>query len=199
MGTGAEMSGDAEPRVARSDVTRRALYATFFKIGISGFGGVGAWARRVIVEERGWLDDREYADVLALCQVLPGPNVGNVAVTIGDRFHGAIGSLLALGGLMTGPVAIILILAGLYDRFGAVPSVNGAIGGVAAAAAGLSIGTALKMIERLRPTAEVLLVGVLAFVSVEVLRWPLLPVLLTLAPLSIALAWRRRRARWAAR
>ncbi|MDP8922767.1 MAG: chromate transporter [Chloroflexota bacterium] len=188
------MSADLEIEAARPDVTRLALYATFFKIGISGFGGVGPWARRVIVEEREWLDDREYADVLALCQVLPGPNVGNVAVTIGDRFHGALGSALALGGLMSGPVAIVLVLAILYDRFGSLPVVDGAIGGVAAAAAGLVIGTALKIIGKLKPTADAIMIGLLAFVAVGLLRWPLLPVVLTLAPLSIAAAWRRRRA-----
>ena len=192
------MSAGAGMAAATPEVTRLALFATFCKIGISGFGGVGPWARRVIVEERAWLDDREYADVLALCQVLPGPNVGNVAVTIGDRFHGALGSALALGGLMTGPLAIILVLAALYDRFGSLPPINAAIGGVAAAAAGLVIGTAFKMIGQLKPTADAYLIGVLAFVVVGLLRWPLLPVMLTLAPLSIALAWRRRRWRPAA-
>ena len=192
------MSADPELAAARPHVTRLALYATFFKIGISGFGGVGPWARRVIVEERGWLDDREYANVLALCQVLPGPNVGNVAVTIGDRFHGALGSVLALGGLMTGPLTIILVMAGLYDQFGSLPPVNRAIGGVAAAAAGLAIGTALKMIGKLEATVDAILIGVLAFVSVGLLHWPLVPVILTLAPLSIGAAWRRRRARPAA-
>ena len=192
------MSVAPERPAAHPDVTRLALYSTFFKIGVSGFGGVGPWARRVIVEEREWLDDREYADVLALCQVLPGPNVGNVAVTIGDRFHGALGSALALGGLMTGPLAIILVLAVLYDRFGSLPPVNAAIGGVAAAAAGLVIGTAFKMIGKLRASTDAILIGVLAFVAVGLLRWPLLPVVLTLAPLSIAAAWRRRRLRLSA-
>ena len=193
------MSAGAGMAAAAPDVTRLALFATFFKIGISGFGGVGAWARRVIVEERGWLDDREYANVIALCQVLPGPNVGNMAVTIGDRFHGAVGSVLALSGLMAGPVAIILVLAGLYDRFGDLPTVHSAIGGVASAAAGLAIGTAFKMIGRLRPPVEAILVGLLAFAMVGLLHWPLVPVMLGLAPASIvAAAWRRRARRAAA-
>ena len=187
------MSANLDVETTRPVVTRRALYLTFFKIGISGFGGVGPWARRVIVEERGWLDDREYADVLALCQVLPGPNVGNVAVTIGDRFQGALGSALALSGLLTGPILVILVLAGLYDRFGSLPPVNAAIGGVAAAAAGLAIGTALKMIGKLEPTADAIVIGLAAFVAVGLLHWPLVPVILTLTPLSIAAAWHRRR------
>ena len=182
------MSAAPETAATRPEVTRLALYATFFKIGISGFGGVGPWARRVIVEERELLDDREYADVLALCQVLPGPNVGNVAVTIGDRFHGALGSALALGGLMTGPLLVILVLAALYDQFGSLPPVNRAIGGVAAAAAGLAIGTAFKMIGKLRPTADAIAIGGLAFVAVGLLRWPLVPVILSLAPLSVLAA-----------
>ena len=84
--------------------TKLALFLTFLKIGVCGFGGVGPWARRIIVEDRRWMDDRGYAEILTVCQVLPGPNVGNVSVVIGDRFHGVLGSTIALVGLMTAPV-----------------------------------------------------------------------------------------------
>ena len=86
------MDASALARRGRVTPTRLGLFLTFARIGICGFGGVGPWARRIIVEDCGWLDEREYAEVLGLCQVLPGPNVGNVAVCIGDRFHGALGS-----------------------------------------------------------------------------------------------------------
>jgi len=172
--------------------TRLGLFLTFMKVGVLGFGGVGPWARRIVVEERGWLDERGYAELLAVCQVLPGPNVGNVSVFIGDRFHGALGSIICLCGLMSGPFTILLIVGFLYDRLGDVPAVDGAIGGVAAAAAGLFLGTALKMIERLKLSAVGLTILGCAFVAVGLLRWPLTAVILTLAPVSIVFAWRSR-------
>ena len=172
--------------------TRLALFLTFAQIGVSGFGGVGPWARRIIVEERGWLDDRAYAELLTLCAVLPGPNVGNVSVMIGDRFYGLLGSVLAFVGLMSGPVLILLGLGLLYGRLGGVPAVDGAIGGVAAAAAGLFIGTALKMAQRLRLSVPAVAILGCAFVGVGLLRWSLLPVVIALAPISIVLAWRPR-------
>ena len=172
--------------------TRVGLFLTFVKIGLCGFGGVGPWARRIIVEDRRWLDDRQYAELLSFCQVVPGPNVGNVSVMIGDRFHGLIGSVLALAGLMSGPLAIMFGLGLLYESLGTVPAVDGAIGGVAAAAAGLFIGTALKMAERLKLSVAALAILGCAFVGVGLLRWPLFWVVLALAPLSVVLAWRSR-------
>ncbi|MFN8632750.1 MAG: chromate transporter [Chloroflexota bacterium] len=175
---------------AQAEPTRLGLFLTFFQIGICGFGGVGPWARRIIVEERGWLDDRQYAELLGLCQVLPGPNVGNVSVMVGDRFYGLAGSILAFTGLMSGPMSILFVLAYLYDRFGELAYVNAAIGGVAAAAAGLFLGTALKIAERLKLTAPALALTATAFVAVGLLHWPLIYVVLALAPVGILLAWR---------
>ena len=172
--------------------TKLRLYLGFFKIGVCAFGGVGPWARRVIVDEERWLTEREYAELLGLAQVLPGPNVGNVSVFIGDRFHGLIGSVLALSGLMSGPVITLLILAHLYDQFGAIPAIDGAIGGVAAAAAGLFLGTALKMAERLKLSLPALAVLGTGFVAIGLLRLPLFWVMAILAPISIGLAWRLR-------
>lgn len=168
------------------------LYFGFFKIGAFAFGGVGPLARQVIVEEEGWLTEREYAELLGLGQVLPGPNVGNVSIFIGDRFHGLVGSMLALAGLMSAPLLTLLVLAHLYDQFGAIPAIDGAIGGVAAAAAGLFLGTALKMAERLKLSLPALAVLATAFVAIGLFRWPLTTVVLALAPVSIALAWRLR-------
>lgn len=179
----------AEPRIVPS---RRELFLTFVRIGICGFGGVGPWARRIIVEDRGWLDDREYAELLGLCSVLPGPNVGNVSTMIGDRFYGLLGSVLAVTGLMSGPLVVSLLLGLLYERLGTIPAIDGAIGGVAAAAAGLFLGTAFRILERLRLPLPALTILACAFLGVGMLRWPLLLVVAVLAPISIALAWRIR-------
>jgi chromate transporter len=174
----------------RATPTRSELFLTFAKLGLCGFGGVGPWARRVIVEDKDWLDEREYAELLGLCQILPGPNVGNVSVCLGDRYHGPVGSLLALGGLLAGPMFVLLCLGIAYDHFGQLPLVHSAIGGIAAGAAGLFVGTALRMVERLRLNWIAVLIMCCAFVGIGIMQWPLVTVVLTLAPISLIISWR---------
>ena len=91
--------------------TRADLFLTYGKIGLIGFGGINAWARRVLVEEKRWLTEQEYAETLGLGQVLPGPNALNAAIMVGDRFHGAVGSLLASCSMFGGPLIILMGLA----------------------------------------------------------------------------------------
>src|SRR5438045_8770365 len=82
-------------RLTPSPIARATLFAAFLKIGLLGFGGVMPWARRVLVEEHAWLNDREFAELLGMCQVLPGPNAVNLAVILGCRWPCAAGSLPA--------------------------------------------------------------------------------------------------------
>ncbi len=179
---------DASPLVIP---TRSALFLGYLKIGLLGFGGVAAWARRVIVEERRWLSERDYAEVLGMGQILPGPNVGNAAVMIGRRFHGLSGALLATSGIYFAPLCILIALSILYENFGQDPGVASAMQGIAAGAAGMVVGTALKMAERLKLTVEALAVLALAVVAAAWLRLSLPLVVLVLAPVSIALSlWR---------
>ena len=166
--------------------TRRDLFLGYLKIGLFGFGGVAAWARRVIVEERRWLTEREYAEVLGLGQVLPGPNVGNAAVMIGRRFHGLPGALLATAGIYCAPLLILIALSLLYDRFGQRPEVAPAMAGIAAAAAGMVIGTAAKMVGKLKLAPEAIVLLLLATAAAAWGRVSLPLVVLVLAPLSIA-------------
>lgn len=170
---------------------KAALFLGYAKIGLLGFGGVAAWARRVIVEERKWLSERDYAEVLGLGQILPGPNVGNAAVMIGRRFHGLAGALLATSGLYIGPLAILIALSVFYDLYGTTPGVAPFMQGVAAAAAGMVIGTAIKMGEKLRAPPELIVVGLLAIAGAAFLRLPLPIVVVVLAPLGVWLSLRR--------
>jgi len=176
------------------EISRTELFLGFLKIGLLGFGGIAPWARHVIVEERGWVSDKDYAAVLGIGQVLPGPNTMNMAVMLGDRFQGTAGAVLSLLGLMAMPLLILVGLATLYARFAAVPWVGAAVGGAASGAAGLVIGTALKMIRNIRPTPMAWLFGLLAFVAIGVLQLPLVAVVVVLVPLSIAAAALERRA-----
>ncbi|MDP3440180.1 MAG: chromate transporter, partial [Azonexus sp.] len=53
----------------------KALFLGFSSVGLSGFGGVLPFARRMLVEERCWMTAEEFNAQLGLCQFLPGPNV----------------------------------------------------------------------------------------------------------------------------
>ena len=99
-----------------SEISRTELFLGFLKIGLLGFGGVAPWARYVIVEDRRWLDEREYASILGIGQVLPGPNTVNSAIIIGDRFKGIGGAISAVLGMLCMPIAILIGIAVVYDR-----------------------------------------------------------------------------------
>jgi chromate transporter len=158
------------------------LFLGFLKIGLLGFSGVGPWARHVIVEERRWLTDKELAEVLGVGQMLPGPNTMNAAVIIGERFQGVPGVVSSLLGMMAMPLAIVTALAAVYDRFASIPEVRVSLIGAAAAAAGLVLGTALKMIRNIKLAPMAFVVVALGFASIAVFGWPLVP-----APVAIVL------------
>ena len=174
-------------------VTRRALFLGFLEIGLSGFGGVLPWARRVLVERRRWLSESEFVEVLSLGQTLPGPNVINASIVIGARFHGAAGSVIAVAGLLLAPLVIVLLLASLYTHYGHLDAIRRVFTGVAAAAAGLVLATGIKMTITLPRTWSVMLIFALSFVGAGVMHYPLFPVLAIVVPLSILFAWKQRR------
>jgi chromate transporter len=170
------------------------LFLAFFKITLSGFGGTLPWTRRMFVEQKRWMTAEEFNDVYALCQFLPGPNIVNLTAVFGSRMRGSTGALAAWAGFLLLPFCLMIAAGVLYGRFGDVDAVRRVLGGVAPAAAGLVVATAAKMAAPLfrtfGPAPFVLLATALA---IGVLRWPLLWVMLVLAPISIALAWWVRR------
>jgi chromate transporter len=177
----------AEPRPAPS---LAALFLGFASISALGFGGVLPWVRRLTVERRGWLSPAEFTDLLALCQFLPGPNVINLAVSLGGRYHGAKGAAAALAGMLALPLATVIALGALYGAIGSEPLAVHTLHGLAAAASGLVAATALKIAGALRGRPPGLGIAAVAFVAIAVLRLPLVPTMLVLAPLSILLHWR---------
>lgn len=176
-------------------ISRSMLFASFLRMGLLGFGGVLPLARQVLVVERRWLDDRAFAEVIGLCQVLPGPNVVNLSVVIGSRTHGPLGALIALSGLLFVPVGLMLAIAYFYASIAQEPLTRNAIAGASAAAAGLILGTGVRLLLQTRPPLRGLLTGAAAFVAVGVLHWPLLWVILVLIVVAVAAEWRARRAR----
>ena len=191
MKDGAAIPASALPEAdALAHVTRAALFAASLKIGLLGFGGVMPWARRVFVDERGWLSDRGFAELIGMCQVLPGPNVVNLAVIIGSRAQGPAGALIALTGILFVPVVIVLLLAAFYASVATSAWALNAIAAASAAGAGLILGTATRLLIQTRPPPRGIVTGAAAFVLIGVLKWPLLWVLPALVALAIAWEWR---------
>lgn len=174
------------------------LFVAFTLLALQGFGGVLAVAQRVLCEQRRWLTREQFVEILAIGQLLPGPNVCNVALMVGDRFFGWRGAFAALAGMMAVPLAIVLALAALYAHYAALPAVAGALRGMGAVAAGLIIGTALKLAPALKSNAlglpACIAFAAAAFVLVALVRAPLAWVLLALGAIAWAFAARRLRA-----
>jgi len=150
------------------------------------------WARRMMVEEKRWMSEIDFVDLLAISQLLPGPNIVNVAIGAGARFHGAVGAVVAFLGLMVAPVTVCIVLGTLYAHFGDVAPLRRAFPGIAAVAAGMVIAMALRIAPLLRGRRVAIAIAILAFLGAGLMRWPLGWVVLTLAPVSVALAARER-------
>jgi chromate transporter len=168
------------------------LFKGFFKVTVTGFGGVLAWARREFVQVRHWMTADEFNDLFALCQFLPGPNIVTFAAVYGWRLHRTAGAAAALSGLLVPPMLLMIAACELYIRYGAQPVFHGGLIGLAAAAAGLLISTAVQMAEPLvrRDRLAQAAVACAVFVAVGILQWSMPLVLLVMAPISIAWSWR---------
>lgn len=171
------------------------LFWSFTWLALQGFGGVLAVVQRELVEKKRWMTREEFVEDWAVAQILPGPNVINLSMMIGDRYFGLRGALSALAGMLAAPLVIVLALALVYAHFADSPQVAGALRGMGAVAAGLITATGLKLVSALKsnpmglPTCIVL--AVLCFAGVALLRLPLAWVLLGLGGLACALTWRK--------
>ena len=171
------------------------LFFTFNRLALQGFGGVLAVAQRELVERKGWLSREEFVEMLALSQVLPGPNIVNLALMLGDRFFGVKGALSAVAGMLAVPLVIVLVLTAAYAEFSRLAVVSGALRGMGAVAAGLIIATAIRLMttlgsNRLGPPLAAAF-AVLTFATIVWLRWPLLWVVAGLGTTAVAIAYAR--------
>jgi len=182
----------AEGRAGQSPApTHRELFLLFTRLTLVSFGGgLTAWARKLIVEDKGWLDDAEFLSAYALARVLPGANQANFAIYVGHRFRGVPGAIAALLGLTLVPFCIVVGLAWIYFDTGTPPAVRDALRGVTAAAVGLAIAAGLKAGEGFARRPAAMAFMVMAFAGSVLLRLPLLAVLAILAPPAFLLAWR---------
>ena len=187
--TDAPVSPPAGPRSLRE------LFVAFNALALQGFGGVLAVAQRDLVEKRGWLAPAQFLEILSVSQVLPGPNIVNLGLIVGDRFFGLRGAFTAMAGMLLVPTAIVLSLVALYAEFAHLPVVAGALRGMGAVAAGLVFATAAKLAVGLRrnPMGRAACAAfiVATVLAVGILRWPLAAALLGLGTLAVFVAWRR--------
>ncbi|EEF25664.1 conserved hypothetical protein [Ricinus communis] len=171
------------------------LFISFTLLALQGFGGVLAVVQREMVERKRWLTQEEFIEDWAVAQIMPGPNVVNLSLMIGDRYFGLRGALTALAGMLCVPLLVVLGLAVLYARYGDHPGVAGALRGMAAVTAGLIAATGVKLGAALRrhplPLWLTWTMVAVCVACVLALHLPLGYTLLLLGGLSFALTWRK--------
>ena len=158
------------------------LFWSFTWLALQGFGGVLAVVQRELVEKKGWLTREEFVEDWAVAQILPGPNVVNLCLMIGDRYFGLRGALFALAGVLTVPMLLVLTLAALFSGIADMPQAQGALKGLGAVAAGLITATGLKLIPALKENVMGVPVNIglfaITFIAIALLKIPLAWVLL---------------------
>src|ERR1700684_327229 len=93
----------ADARHSAEPVSLASVFLAFLQVSLFGAGGGIVWAHRISVEQRSWLAEEEFTDILSLCQFMPGPNVVGIAVCVGTRLRGAAGAIAAVAGFVLIP------------------------------------------------------------------------------------------------
>ncbi len=171
-----------------------AVFWGFTWLALQGFGGVLAVAQRELVERKRWISREEFVEQWAVAQVLPGPNVVNLAIMLGDRFFGLRGAFAALSGMLLFPMVIVLTLVALLAPLAGHAAFVGALKGMGAVSAGLIAAAGLRLMPALKaiPISVSVSIGLTAitFIATAWLRLPLVAVLLGVGGVGCAVAWR---------
>jgi chromate transporter len=178
--------------MTKERVSLLSLYGVFFRLGLFSFGGgISAWVHREIVDVRHWVTEEEFMAGYALGQILPGVNSTNLTIYMGQHLRGAIGAVVALVGLLTGPFVIVIAVGFVYRELFGVPGFSAAMAGIAAVAVGMLLRLGIVFARRVKREVIPGLVMAATFVAVGIMHWPLIVVVAVLAPISIAAAWPR--------
>lgn len=171
------------------------LFISFTLLALQGFGGVLAVVQHELVERKRWLTREEFVEEWAVAQIMPGPNVVNLCLMIGARYFGLRGALASLAGLISLPLALVLLLAVIYGECGSNPYVIGALRGMGAVAAGLIIAAGLKLVGAMKSSplgaGVCAALAVASFVGAALLRLPLIFVLAGLGGLACVMTYRK--------
>ena len=162
------------------------------QVAFSAFGGgMSLWSHRIIVERRQWMTSESFVTGLTVARLFPGPNQINMSVYIGSIFQGLPGSLAAVAGIILFPFTLLMLLGLLYFQFSAIAEVNRLLAGLAAAAAGMALSMGFKILEVYKTDYLALAIAVIVFVSLQVFRFHLIPVVLVAGPVAMSLYWPR--------
>src|SRR5450830_152318 len=187
--TGA-MDGHDDRASGRMIPTSKDLFLGFLGLGMTAFGGALPLAHRMVVERHRWLTEEEFVELLGLCQFLPGGNIINLSVALGMRFRGVRGALASILGLIAVPSAVVVLLGMLYQHYQHDPHIKHLFARLAAAAAGLLIQMAVKIILSLRKNLVLAALAAVCFVAIALLRIPLLWTMLVMTPVSVVITAR---------
>jgi len=141
----------------------------WWRIGILSFGGPAAQIalmHKEVVEDRGWLSERQYLNALSFCMLLPGPEAMQLATYAGWRLHGTLGGLIA-GLLFVIPgAAVIMTLAAIYSVYGNVPLVEALFYGIKAAVLVIVVEALLRVAKKALSERVHWIIAGLAFVGI---------------------------------
>lgn len=181
-----QSSADQEP------VSLKLLCLICLKVGTLSFGGgLSGWLYQEFVLRHHLVEDEDFATSLAIAQMLPGANVVNLIICLGEQLRGPMGAAACLASFLIGPFFAVLGLYALFDRFSEFSFLPVFFNGIAFAAIGLLLMTCIRGAQRAMRYPPYVVVTAVAAITVGVLQWPLIPVVLVLAPISILIAWRR--------
>lgn len=170
----------------------RQLFIGMLQVALSSFGGgLSAWSQRIVVEQRRWMSDQDFLTGLTVARLFPGPNQINMAVYIGASFHGLVGALVALAGMLVVPFTLLMLLGLVYFQVHEIPAVDRVLAGVVAAAAGMALSMGFKILHTYWRDRVALLLAALTFVAMAVFHVRLIPMVLVAGPLAMVWYWPR--------
>lgn len=187
------MSDDAVDTLERQPIVPlSSMFLVCLKIGVLSFGGgLSGWLYQEFVTRHGWINDEDFSSSLAISQMLPGANVVNLVVCMGEQLRGPLGSLSCAFGFLVGPFFAVIAMSAGLARIGDGPMLQAIMNGVAAAAIGLLLAMFWRSVKRYAGRRLDLIVVAVVGATVGLMQWPLIPVVMIVAPVSVYLAWQR--------
>ena len=136
------------------------------QVALSAFGGgLSAWSQRIVVDDRRWMSNEQFLTGLTVARLFPGPNQINMAVYIGAEFHGLVGALVALAGMLLVPFSLLMILGFLYFQLHETPAVDRLLAGVVAAAAGMALSMGFRILNQYWRDGVALVLAAAVFIA----------------------------------
>lgn len=169
------------------------VFWSFTCMAMQAFGGSTAIAQQFLVDQKQWLTAPKFLEMLTVSQVLPGPNVMILSVMLGDKYFGWRGALAAFLGMITFPGTLMLTMFVIYEQYASNPIVSAALAGMAASAAGMVIGSAIKLVPNIKtnvigiPAWLILLIA--TFASVGLYKMSMIKVLPLIGLPAFFWAW----------